>query len=124
MGSVSQILLYYNFHWALARLVCYLHPQPDNEVPRFLEKPVISRDVVDFLWSTADPFSAIMVMQAATTTTGMATELWIELLERTPRSSPMYNLLATRAEALLTDPVALLGNTLDPRLRGVSLTCE
>jgi hypothetical protein len=88
-GSVFKMLLYYNIHWAFLAQYAAMHLKPNNEVRRFLENMMLSRDVADLLAFLADTTSALLVMQAHWMTLGMAVELWLELLER-----PRPNLLS------------------------------
>jgi sugar phosphate isomerase/epimerase len=64
---------------------------------------------------------ALHLMQASSTTVGMGFEIWLELLERTPKHSPTYKIVQDRLKETAKRAVFPLGNLLDPRLKGRSL---
>ena len=75
-----------------------------------VESAVVNRGVLDLCNMLFDVTSALAVMEKESTSVGMATEIWLELLERTPRTSPVLPFIKERATAALDSPVFLLGN--------------
>ena len=109
------------FEFFSSLLICHLNVVSDAN-RRTLENSQISRAVLDLIQMLLPVSSALMVMQSSWMTLGLATELWTELLERTPASSPMRSILEHRAVEALNDPNFIMGNLLDPRFRGKCLT--
>ena len=64
---------------------------------------------------------ALDLMQRETTTIAESVEIWIELLERVPKTAGGYNLVVQRSKQALGCPFFVLANVLDPRFSGLSL---
>ena len=103
---------------------CSIPPWPSHAARRTLENSGHSRNVLDLLAMLTVPTEAVLLLEADSTTIGMAVEIWVEALERAKPGCPLKTILLRRAQPILTNGFFLAANLLDPRYRGRCLTTE